>query len=122
MWTVVFTRAVWRPKDSIASFLVILALTIGGAGASLAGDFGMGSVDDRVRAGVASGQTMSVIVVCGDKCTPVVQALRSKGLEIDDSAIEMGSVRASIDKSKLEVIETIDGIEAIEWDEDVSTF
>ena len=82
----------------------------------------MGSVDDRVRAGVASGQTLSVLVVCGDNCTPVVNALKAKGVEIDDSAMDMGSVRASIDQSQLEAIESIDGIEAIELDEDVSTF
>ena len=80
----------------------------------------MPTVDDGVRAGVAAGKTISVIVGCGDNCASVAEDLRKKSIDVDDRAIEMGSLRAVVDAAKLRTVETTNGVDFIELDEDVS--
>jgi hypothetical protein len=85
------------------------------------GEFHVVEINERVWEQVRKSGHSAVLIVCDDHWEPVTEALRAASLKFSDETAEMGSLKAVVNESDLQKLQTIDGILVIEPDEEVST-
>ena len=84
------------------------------------GEIYVTEIDERVWEQVRSNGHSAVLIVCDENWESIAEALRAVSLKFSDETAEMGSLKAVVDESDLLKLQTVDGILAVEPDDDVS--
>lgn len=80
----------------------------------------MTEINERVWEQVRNNGHSAVLIVCDKNWESVAEALRAASLKFSDATAEMGSLKAVVDESDLLKLETVEGILAVEPDDEVS--
>lgn len=80
----------------------------------------MASIDPRLRQKMAGSpdETASVLITCTGSAQSVQAALAAKGLKTDGPMAGLEMLSATICNKDLKILETVEGIDAVEPDED----